>query len=139
MRIFYGNGRVNFVDNNDVLVGYDWYGDCCEDYRWILQREEPQGLVGELLDSVTMIAYNAYDGPHVKEPDIDLEPFFFDTSYFRSQDNSSGWDDTRNAIFRLTNKAGENIYLILVNIHNGYYSHGFEVSVGGNVIRTGSL
>jgi len=31
------------------------------------------------------------------------------------------------------------LYLHLSNSHNGYYSHGFTVEVGGEVIRGGSI
>ncbi len=41
-------------------------------------------------------------------------------------------------IFRLVNGCEEK-FLHLYNVHNGYYSHGFEVKVGGKTTRDGSL
>lgn len=42
------------------------------------------------------------------------------------------------AIFRLV-KDGEEMFLALHNTHNGYYAHGFEMSVGGKIIWEDSL
>lgn len=56
-----------------------------------------------------------------------LNGYTFDTEYFRKE-NPSGEYITYGgvAIFRLTNGQDEK-YLHLFNLHNGYYSHGFEL------------
>jgi len=36
-------------------------------------------------------------------------------------------------------KSGETRYIHLYNFHNGYYSHGFELNVGGQIVQDGIL
>jgi len=134
MKIFDNDGKVNFVDENNVLVGFDSYQDCCESFGWFLDStpHEDGEIVGDLVDE------KALDG------------YVFDTEYF--VECTSGGDEGNMAIFRLVSRYADNttvwgksqaaanppVYLHLYNHHNGYYSHGFVFSKP-LVIRSGSL
>lgn len=137
MRVFEQDGRINFVDESDVYVGFDYYSSCCESFGWGIH-------VGE-------VAY------FENENGIDLEPFFFDTEFFESDVNDD-WEGGGAVTFRLVygrvrsdgqtreierSRAADGlpteIFLRLHNHHNGYYSHGFEMAVGGATTREGRL
>lgn len=123
MKIFtsghYTEQKINFVDDNNVFVGYDSSQLCCEDHRWFISdrvHREPQ--------------------PEEPQPE-ELPGWFFDTSYFESIDDMDGEDENM-VVFRITNGVEEK-FLHLYNCHNGYYSHGFEMKNGEAVIRNGNL
>ena len=120
MKIFEQNGKVNFVDDANVFVGFDYQQDCCESFGWSLTNEPPKAL--EV-------------GPH----GIDPTGYNFDTAFFDDRVPESCYvEDGGLAIFRLTR--GETaIYLTLWNSHNGYYGHGFEMTLNGQNIRNGCL
>ena len=45
MKIFDGDfDKVNFVDENNVFVGYDLLQDCCEDANWFIADREIDGI-----------------------------------------------------------------------------------------------
>lgn len=110
--------KVNFVDDNNVLVGYDITQLCCEHADWFI-IDRPQTEIPSCLEAV--------------QP-TDLPGWCFDKHYFK-QDESTG---TNFAIFRLT-KGDEELFLHLFNCHNGYYSHGFEFESANNIINKGYL
>jgi len=39
MKVFDKGGKVNFVDKNNVLVGYDMNSSCCEEFGWYIRDE----------------------------------------------------------------------------------------------------
>ena len=113
MRIFYRGDKVNFVDDNNMLVGYDLSQDCCEHADWFIADH----LSTELQASPQI------DG-HLDMPGWNFDPEFF-------QEVASDELDAGNMVcFRLVNGAQEQ-YLHLYNSHNGYYGHGFTVEIGG--------
>ena len=112
MKIFERDGKVNFVDDNNVFVGFDYYQTCCENFGWCLTREFPEKLQGG-------------------ESGIDPAGFQFDTDYFEIEREG---DYGGAAIFRLT-KDKEEIFLMLWNDHNGFYAHGFEMKSGDKELR----
>lgn len=112
MRIFNTDYRMNFVDNNNVFVGWDDSSHCCERHDWEL---EPSNLTSEELE------------------DYNWDPEFF-------EEDSSGASECGGLVrFRATNSEGEELFLTLSNYHNGYYSHGFTMHGGQGVIHYGSL
>jgi len=121
MKIFKTNDeswseKVNFVDDNNVLVGFDMGTCCCESFGWFLSKDEPTKTEEE------------------DEGAIDVDGFQFDVSFFKEiTPDEESWDQGGMAIFRLT-KGEEEIFLALHNSHNGHYSHGFKMEVGGTVI-----
>ena len=123
MRIFQTDGKTNFVDKNDVYVGFDAWQSCCESFGHFFMRSEP--TLKEDVDEPNAAPFTAEE----------LEPFFFAHDYFKE----SGYDwGGGAAAFKLTNGA-EEIYLVIYNHHNGYYSHGFEMKVGGEIRQEGCI
>lgn len=114
MKIFDRDGKYNFVDTNNVFVGYDSYQCCCEDFGYVLCFKLPDNL------------YNAE-----KLPDSAAEGYVFDPDYFESRDDY--------VVFRLVQDNHPEIFLILYNFHNGYYSHGFTMSVDSVVKQEGMI
>jgi hypothetical protein len=124
MKIFNGDNswvnKVNFVDENNVVLGWDMSSQCCEQYGWffndtIVQSENMDGDI---------------DCNH-NEPD-DIENWRFDPS-FRAGDGES-------QVFRVfhIDPTISCKYLHIFNFHNGYYSHGFDWTVNGKT-EEGSL
>jgi len=113
---------VNFVDSNDVFVGYDTSQNCCEN-------------AGFRITDDPMFPYSLLD----TSGDIEegLGEYVFDTNYF--VDHGRYWDgeEGKCVTFRLTHSWNAR-YLHLYNSHNGYYSHGFEATIGGVVWQEGS-
>ena len=138
MKIFYNregwNKAVNFVDQNNVFVGYDMAQCCCEDFGWFISRKEYDDLdaipedsnsEGILLDDIT------------KE---ELEDYVFDKKYYKYIPFENSWDYETNIVrFKLVNSKGDFAYLHLYNSHNGYYYHGFEFKDEDEIIEDGYL
>lgn len=121
MREFEKDSKINFVDENDVLVGFDNSHGCCESFGWFYSASVP----------------NAFEDRDGALKDVDLKSYVFDRGFFHQIDEGS-YGSGGMAVFKLIN--GWNIiYLCLHNSHNGYYSHGFTQEVGGATIREGSL
>jgi|19_taG_2_1085344.scaffolds.fasta_scaffold00262_10 hypothetical protein len=121
MKTFEKDYKVNFVDDNNVLVGFDNGQCCCESFGWIISRKVP---------------VNTEDD----EGDYDTEGYNFDTSFFKEPDLGDEYMDCGGMVtFRLTKAGGDVLFLSLYNSHNGYYSHGFEMEVGGTTLHSGSL
>ena len=123
MKIFEKDGKVNFVDENNVLVGFAYEGRCCEFFGYYFTDSRPK-------------VYEEDSADQVKEPN--LEGFYF------SQDSPDFFDGDGNdaegsAVFKLSDGDGKFLYLVLYNSHNGYYSHGFHMDVGGFRVFDGDL
>ncbi len=103
--------KVNFVDDNNVLLGYDLETNCCEIASWFI-TDTP-------LDSKNPL-------PETKTQPTELPGFNFDTSYLIKDNNPDVFDEGAIVTFRLFNSEGQEKFLHLYNMHNGYYSHGFE-------------
>lgn len=103
-------GRINFIDDKDNFVGFDFESCCCESFGYHVAHE------------LTEFA------PEV-EPSLD--GFRFDTSIEPLDvDSSDDYDCGGTVAFKCVNDAGEVLYLHLSNSHNGYYSHGWDASWG---------
>lgn len=116
--------KVNFVDDNNMLLGWDTAQHCCETADWFIADRPLDGL------------------PKDTEPTLqgllDLPGWNFDRTYRKSVNNIADFDEGGMTIFRITNGPDEK-FLHLYNSHNGYYSHGFEFKSGDVVIDEGSL
>jgi len=109
--------KVNFVDKNNVFVGYDMEQICCEHFAWFISEKE-ETKVFEFVDCEKTL--------------VDVENYVFDTNYFEEHIKAGKVKNTDKygwmVRFRLTN--GENeLFLHLYNAQNGYYSHGFEAKI----------
>ena len=127
MRVFENAGRVNFVDDKNVFVGFDMSQDCCESFGWFITRSKP-------VADVEPPASEELEGN-------DFPGFNFDTTFNEGElypDHDGGGSVT----FRLSNDSGEEIFLTLYNHHNGYYGHGWDMRAegeSGKVIGMGCI
>ncbi len=118
------NNKVNFVDENNVLVGYDMNQCCCEDAGYFIS-DNIHKQVGYDTDISEFSV------------DVDMAPYFFDTKFYDTYDWE--WTDEGGAaVFRLIDGEKE-LFLHLYNCHNGYYGHGFEMKLNDEVIHEGGL
>lgn len=69
----------------------------------------------------------------------DMDDYVFDPNYFEKIGIYDNLQDGWAVVFKLLNYLGETRYLHLYNCHSGYYSHGFEVEIGGNQVRKGRI
>jgi hypothetical protein len=118
---FWGD-KVNFIDANNVLIGYDMSQCCCEDASWYLS------------DSV-----EDYSNDAEEIIVLHLDDYCFDPSFFEERNNSKTLDRGAQVIFKLIAEGRPDLYLNLYNAHNGYYGHGFTVTHGGQLMQEGVL
>lgn len=119
MKIFVRDSKTNFVDENNVLVGYDSYQSCCEYADWFISDK----LEEKIPDPLT-------------QPD-DMPGWLFDP-YFQHGVSGAEFDGGGMVVFKLK-KDGQEKFLHLFNCHNGYYGHGFEMKSGEQQITEGCL
>ena len=120
--------KVNFVDENNVFLGYDLAQDCCEHADWFIASKPVQVLRRQPKRIPTM------DG------------WVFDTTYFQefnyaNQPDGEDWNDLDSggmAVFRIVNGDKEK-FIHIYNAHNGYYGHGFEFKIGDETKQEGIL
>ena len=111
--------KVNFVDENNVMLGYDLMQDCCEDANWFI-ADKPQLETPE----------NDLVKDHFEEGMvIEMPGWVFYKSYFQEIAGGDELDAGKMVTFQI--KKGiypdkEVKYIHLYNVHNGYYGHGFE-------------
>ena len=113
-RIFEEGSKINFVDSNNILVGFDYQTSCCEDYGYFF---------ADTLD--------AEEGDEVLEG----EGWVFESSFMHTTAKDV---ETEIAVFKLVN-GDQTKYLHLYNTHNGYYSHGFDMTGEGVTLHEGWL
>ncbi len=111
-------GKVNFVDKNNVCLGYDMHQCCCEDADWFISDIE------ESIHDVDTIEF-------------DVEDYVFDPIYFKYV-ACSGLDGGGMVRFRLVSGDKE-LFIHIYNCHNGYYGHGFEFKIGDEIKQDGTL
>lgn len=113
MRVFetHKGNKVNFVDDNNVLVGYDLTQNCCEDAGWFIRDS--------VMDSIP-----------IEEQKISLNNYIFSGKYYEFFGEVEEFELCWMIIFGLVNPEDEKVYLHLYNCHNGYYTHGFEAKIG---------
>ncbi len=114
--------KVNFVDENDVFLGYDTAQDCCEDAGWFISDKEDEPYSCEGNKSFT----------------DNTEGYVFDTEYMNLVD-SSDLDDGGQVCFKITHKGKQDLFIHLYNSHNGYYGHGFTFTVDGKKVKEDCL
>lgn len=107
-------GKVNFIDDNNVILGYNLVQNCCERAFW---------TVSEAKDGSKPL----HQGDHTESKEIELEGYVFDPAFCERPEDD--WSDQYVAIFKLVHCAyGDkkpDLYVRLENHHNGSYRHGF--------------
>ena len=117
------DSKVNFVDENNVLLGYDLGQCCCENADWFISDTvKVNKLEGIPLDELAT---------KIKDGVYSMDGWVFDNEYFKEVEDYSLFDEGKMVIFRIV-KDDQTRFIHLFNCHNGYYGHGFEFVVGGN-------
>lgn len=116
--------KVNFIDDQNTILGYDLASCCCEHAFWYI-TEDAAGY-GQRL----------YEGDESTRPfEIELNGFRFDNEYFDETDEDG---ENGHVVFRLVSKSLANadqvLFIHLKNHQNGYYSHGFSFASEDKVI-----
>lgn len=126
MKIFCRESKINFVDDNNVFVGFDYERGCCEQFDASI-RELPK------------LNANIVCGIETKDGCEEYPGFNFDTSYSCvPNDENDELECGGSVAFRLTN-GQEEIFLVLKNAHNGYYSHGFDMTKDKTTLFSGYI
>ena len=130
MKVFDKNGKVNFVDENNVIVGFDTNSHCCEQAGWFISKTILKENV-EYIDAKTTA--NEYE----------LSFYRFDVEFFEELIPVGLYgcqEDSGIVVFKLSysDKYGEHVlYLHLFNVQNGYYGHGFTFTNDDMIMRKG--
>jgi hypothetical protein len=112
-----------------MYVGFDTQQHCCEDFSWVITKEKPE--------------LNKYSYEDAKLSEEQLEKYWFDGQYMLQFHEGNGEQNA--AAFMLHERSEtynphpEKVYLVLLNTHNGYYSHGFEVKKKEETVHKGSI
>lgn len=123
MIVFERNSKINFVDSNNVFLGYDNEQSCCEYFGWFIDN---------------------YKHPKVPENFTEFQPtnldgWDFDPDFYEGSEENQ-YDVEGMAVFRLVHRVEGQKFLHLFNHHNGYYGHGFTFKIiDGRVIQEGGL
>lgn len=126
MRVFKTEGKINFVDQNNVFVGFDFEQSCSETFGYFFSWTKPaQVMVQE--DTLVEETWKAV-----------LEEYVFDTEYREELQHLAFLDAGSAVVFRLVQGSTE-LFLCLYNSHNGYYSHGFTVEKDCKEVFSGRL
>ena len=125
MKVFEQNSKFNFVDENNVLVGYDSGQSCCEHASWFFSDKVEKESGGQA----------------EQQTPEGIADYRFDPDFFEQVSNPGDFDGGGMVAFRCVKLDGKgpDIYLHLFNCHNGYYGHGFEMTVDGKNLRDGCL
>lgn len=118
---YFENERMNWVDSNNVFVGFYNEQDCCEEWGG--------GYWSSLDKDAVRVDVNEDNNDYVFDTSFYIENFAWEEDYDR---------DVNRAAFKLTNGVND-IFLVIWNEHNGYYAHGFEFCNGDTVIVKGSV
>ena len=121
------DSKVNFTDSKDVFVGYDTYASCCEHAGWFISES-----------SETNYECSANYEDREQESKALVDGYKFDTSFFHELDGDN-LEDGGQVCFKLVKDGEKDLFLHLFNSHNGYYNHGFEAKVGGEVWKQGCI
>ena len=117
--------RWNFVDDNNVVLGYCAEPCCCEHFGF------------KIISGGAEVADHKTD---IEATNAVLDGFEFDPEFAEVANASEEDSDQCSGVaeFRATRGDAE-IRIRLFNYHNGYYSHGFAFSRGESEIRSGYL
>ncbi len=124
-KIFESIRRINFVDKNNVLVGYEYERDCCEMFGYYIS-DVYENEVFDIKNTSNVIT----DEKIIEEIKQD---FNTRNGIFVRKDSCS--EEFRYKVFNLTNKK----QLVIYNAHNGFYHHGFDISKDDVIYEKGEL
>lgn len=120
-------GKVNFIDSNNVILGYDLEESCCEYACWKISED--------------FFGNNPiHKGDSEISQEIELDGYCFDPEFCHRFDDNEV--DEQVVTFKLVASRYikpklPDLFLRLENHQNGYYSHGFIFR--GSTIIEGSI
>ena len=104
------NAEVNYVDKNNRVLGYSMSQDCCEIFGHCVLAKLP-APEGEPDDHAL--------------PDSVLEPYSFSPEAPAPLPSRRA-DEGSVLAFRIVADGLPDLWVVIWNFHNGYYSHGWE-------------
>lgn len=127
-------GKYNWVDENNVFVGFDSEGCCCEDYGYFYLDENQKNIPNLTDEELAEYRFDVSAGVMSYDGNI---PNCFHAN------NVAEFKYGGVARFKITN-GKKDLYIVIYNSHNGFYSHGYEyiqINESGNntVIESGML
>lgn len=108
MKIFERNSKINFIDENNLLLGYDLSQSCCEDAGWFIA------------DQIMTLSQRDDNQP---EDEKTWSGWVFDPDFCKHIPETEYEEHV--VVFRII-KEDEEKFVHLFNVHNGYYSHNFH-------------
>lgn len=124
--------KVNFVDINNVFVGYDMNQCCCEHADWFISSKPFNDS-----DKISLSSDELND--HIYSYTFDIDYMEYDDQDRRDDDGYRYYEEGGAVAFRLTSPNRPDLYLTLFNCHNGYYGHGFNFGIGEEDLESGCL
>jgi len=122
--------KVNFVDENNVFLGYDLSQSCCEKAGWFISDSRNLPKTWSDVERIFLIEENT---------EQDLSDFVFDTTVFE-QHNPKECCDFSMIVLRIVNSdASQEKFIHIYNCHNRYYAHGFEMKKDDKIIQEGQI
>lgn len=131
-------GRVNFVDHNNLAVGYETNSECCEIAGWAFSKTP----VCNHEDFVKLESGkdNKIDNKSLAESIFEDAPPIICDSEWKDTYRMDNLDESCHIYggfvnFTIVNEnTGQKFYLVLYNLSNGHYSHNFTSFAGnGNI------
>lgn len=116
--------KLNIIDENNVLVGYDFSGQCCEHYGFYV-LDQPENFSDAVNQEGSIESLNE-----------ELKDYKFDPSFHETK--SEGYEGCI-GVFRAVCEGKPDKFICLFNYHNGYYGHGFDMSQGETILFKGCL
>jgi len=113
--------KVNFVDENNIFIGYDLKQQCCEQAYYYITDEIIKPEV-----------FNRKNIKDYSENNEILKDYIFDIE--------NGITDIADGIvIKLTSEGKKDLFLHLYNIHNGYYAHSYLIKNNDVIIDEDKL
>lgn len=123
VKMFEKHGKTNWVDSNNVVLGYDTAQSCCEDasYLYYFTQKYNEFVIRDLENG---------NNDYVFDTDfcvIGEEAFNYieHDTYTKVSDLDCG----EIVSFKLVSPTKGDVYITLYNAHNGYYAHGFSMKL----------
>lgn len=114
---------MNFIDENNIILGYDLDQDCCECAGWFISDN--------IAIEITEPYSNGEDFKLTGEMELILKDYVFDTGFY--MEKHYGYAENNLAVFRIVNDLKQEKFIHIFNIHNGYYAHGFDFKYNKSV------
>ena len=116
IRVFEKDGKINFVDSNDRFIGFDYERSWCEEFDWSVEKN-PENLFSRI-------------ERHCLQPNKDKEVLKelvlgSDEPYIINHEELDQGSAVAFSLINPHKPKKRSHFLVLYNVHNGYYSHGF--------------